>query len=103
MSHVDTLASVRRSERVVVAFPGPDADHLLDRRNPDLAVADLAGAGRLDDGLGHPLGELLVDQYLDADLRDELDRVLGPAVDLGVPPLPTISLDLGDGQAQHTD
>src|SRR5437588_2724794 len=91
------------SERVVVAFTGPDPNHRLNRRNPDLAVADLAGAGRADDGVSDPLGKLGVDQYLDADLRDELDRVLRPAVDLGVTALPAVSLDLRDGQTQHAD
>src|SRR6202007_1663069 len=91
-----------RSECVVVAFPGPDTDHPLYRRNPDLAVADLSGAGRADDGVNHSLGKLLIDQYLDADLRDEFDRILGSAVDLGVPPLPAIPLHFGDGPTQHT-
>ena len=43
-------------EGVVVRFTGPDAHRVLDRRNEDLAVADLAGfRGALDrsEGLVH--------------------------------------------------
>ena len=38
-------------DRRFVGLAGADAHHLLDRRDEDLAVADLAGLGRLDDGL----------------------------------------------------
>ena len=40
----------RGLQRLFVAFAGADADSLFDRRDEDLAVADLAGAGGLDDG-----------------------------------------------------
>ena len=41
----------RRSERVVALFAGADADRLLDGHDEDLAVADLAGLGGVDDRL----------------------------------------------------
>ena len=38
-----------RSERVRAPLAGADPDHVVDRDRPDLAVADLAGLGALDD------------------------------------------------------
>ena len=42
------------SEGVVSHLPGADADDVLDRRQPHLAVADLVGAGGVDDGVDDP-------------------------------------------------
>ena len=71
----------------------------LDGRDPHLAVADLAGARRLDDRLHDRVGLGVVDEHLDAHLRDEVDLVLGAAVHLGVAALAPEALDLGDGEA----
>src|ERR1700744_3830089 len=89
------------SKRVVVAFPGPDADPTLHRRNPDLAVADLAGTGHPNDGIDDSLRELVVDHDVDSGLGHEVNRVLGSTVDLGVAALPAVALDFGDGQPEH--
>jgi len=40
-----------------------------------------------DDRVHHASGVRFVDEHLDADLRQEVDAVLRPAVDLGVPAL----------------
>src|SRR5271155_2266123 len=90
------------SKRVVIALARPDTDHTFDRGNPDLAVADLPRAGGSDDGVNDSLHKLVVDYHVNSDLRDELDGVFGSAVDLGVPSLPAVPLDFGDGQTQHT-
>src|SRR5262245_43338464 len=42
-----------RSKRVVVRLAGADADRVLERRDEDLAVADLAGARRGGERLDH--------------------------------------------------
>src|ERR1051326_6789314 len=39
-------------DRVAAALTGPDADHVVDRQDEDLAIADAAGLGRLLDRLG---------------------------------------------------
>jgi hypothetical protein len=62
----------------VIAFAGSDADQTLDRRHPHLAVADLSCSGGVDDRIDDPLNPLVVDNDLDAGLRDEVDRVLRP-------------------------
>src|SRR6478735_10278544 len=68
--------------RVTVA--GADPHHRVDRADPDLAVADSSGLRGLDHDADHVLGVAVVDDDLDADLRDQRDVVLGTAVDLGV-------------------
>src|SRR6185312_10931618 len=80
------------------ALARADADDLLDRRDEDLAVADLAGARRLDDRLDRALGERVLQDHLDLDLRQEIDDVLGAAVELGVALLAAEALDLGHGE-----
>ena len=58
----------------------------------------------VDDGDAEDVvGVLVVDDDLDADLRDERDVVLGTAVDLRVALLPTVAADLADGHAGDTE
>src|SRR5580700_1227831 len=59
-------------QRGVVGFAGADADHALDLRDEDLAVADLAGLGGLEDRLDHLLGQLAAHGDLDARLGDKV-------------------------------
>jgi hypothetical protein len=99
---IDRRSQPSTSEGVVIALAGPDTDHARDRRNPDLAVADLPGAGGADDSINDSLDKLVVDQHLDTGLRDEIDLVLGSPIDLGVPALPSVALDFGNGQTKHT-
>src|SRR6476469_9552227 len=61
---------------------------LLDRGNEYLAVTDLAGACRLDDGIDRALDQAVGDDDFDLDLGQKIDDVLGAAVKLGVPFLP---------------
>ena len=54
-------ARVARARVQTAAFAdlaGANADHLLDRGHENLAVADLAGARRLDDRLDRALDQL---------------------------------------------
>src|SRR5215813_10746156 len=76
-------------ERIGAGLAGADADRLLDAGDEDLAVADLAGAGRLADRLDRTLDHGVVDHDLDLDLGQEAHRVLGPTIDLGLAFLPT--------------
>ena len=77
--------------------------HVVDRHGPDLAVADGAGAGRLDDALDETGRVGVVDQDLDLDLRHELDRVLGAAVHLGVAALAAEALHGRRREPVHTE
>ena len=57
--HARMRLRTRCSERVGVGLAGADAHGLIDRRDEDLAVADLAGLGGVGDGFDHlvdPIG-----------------------------------------------
>src|SRR5262245_35474239 len=73
-----------RSDGIVAALAGADPDDLLDVADPHLAVADLVGAGRLHDGVAHPLDVVVAHHRLDPHLGDEVDVVLRAPVRLGV-------------------
>jgi hypothetical protein len=73
------------------------------RGDEDLAVADLAGARRLDDRLDRRLELAVGDHHLDLHLGQEIDDVLGAPVELGVALLPAEALHLGHGQAGDAD
>src|SRR6266545_5753290 len=91
------------SERIRSHLAGADAHRLVDGQHPDLAVADRAGSGAGDDRLDRVVGDLVVDQQLDAGLGQQLHPVLGAPVDLGVPLLAAEAAGLGDGQALDAD
>src|SRR5690242_9659410 len=78
---------------------GADADSLLDRCHENLAVADLAGAGGLADGVDHALDQRVLDHHLDLHFGQEAHGVLGAAIDLGLALLPTEALHFADRQA----
>ena len=80
-----------RQMRFVADLPGSDADRHLDRLDPELAVADLAGPGRVDDRVGDLLGVAVGAEHLDAHLGQEVDLVLAAAVHLGVAALATVT------------
>ena len=63
-----------RSERGGALFPGPDADDAGNRRNDDLAVADLAGGGRLDDGSDDGVHVGVVGHELELEAGGEVER-----------------------------
>ena len=56
------------SERLGAPFSGADANDGVDRRDPDLPVTDLPGAGRLGDGVDDLVDLVVVDGDLDAAL-----------------------------------
>jgi hypothetical protein len=57
----------------------------------------------LHDGLDAAIDVAVLDHDLDLDLGQEVDHVLGAAVELGVALLAAEALDLGDGQTRHAD
>jgi hypothetical protein len=76
---------------------GADPHHRAHVGHPHLAVTDLPGGGGVDDGLDRSVRGLLVDDDVEADLRHQVDLVLGASVDLHVPTLATDALHLLDG------
>src|SRR5690606_25826485 len=92
-----------RLQRLVAGFAGADAHALFEVVDEDLAVADLAGARRGFERLDRALDQIVGDGHLDLHLRQEVDHVLGAAVQLGVALLAAEALDLGDRDALHAD
>jgi hypothetical protein len=82
---------------------GANTYHLLNRHDKNLAVADFAGTRRLDDGVNGGINVLGIDDDFDLDLGQEIDDILGTAIQLGMALLAAETLDLGDGQAGNTD
>src|SRR5712664_2193307 len=92
-----------KSDCRFVGLPGADADDLLNRGDEDLAVADLAGAGRFDDRFDRPIREFVRHHHLDLHLGQEVHHVLRPAIELGMTLLPAETLDLGHGKPGDPD
>src|SRR5262245_20508586 len=90
-------------ERVGSGLTRADPPHLLDGHYPHLAVTDLACARGLEESAGHAIDVVVVDQDLDPHLRDEVDRVLGAAIHLGVAALAPEPLDVGHGEALDSE
>src|ERR1700742_238139 len=57
-------------DSVLATFTGTDADHVLDRGDEDLAVADTTGAGGRDDRLHRTLNNGVVAHHLDLHLGE---------------------------------
>ena len=85
------------------AFAGADADRLLDVGYEDLAVADAAGLRSLADGLDGALDHVVAEHDLDLHLGQEIDDILGAAIEFGVTLLAAESLGLGHGDALQAD
>src|SRR4051812_14959337 len=90
-------------ERRRIGLAGADANDLRKIEHEDLAVADLAGVRGFLDRLDRLLEQLRLDRRLHLHLGEEIDHVLGAAVELGVALLPAEAFDLGDGDALHPD
>src|SRR5664280_662111 len=94
---------VSGSEGVFAGLAGSDADDLLERRDEDLAVADLAGAGSRLDRLDDAIDDRVIDGGFDLHLGQKIDDVLGTPVQLGVPLLPAEALHLRHRDALNAD
>src|ERR1700722_19466148 len=92
-----------RLKRVLVRLAGADPDRRVEAVDEDLAVADLACARRSDDRFDHLVGDVRVDRDLDFQLGKEAHGVFGAAIDLGMPLLPPVALDLSHCQPVHSD
>src|SRR5215211_2919162 len=77
-----------RSDRLGARLAGADPDRFLDARYKNLAIADAPGMGRLADRLDGALDHVVGDDDLELHLRQEVDDVLGAAVEFGDALLP---------------
>jgi len=76
---------------------------VLDGRNEDLAVADLAGLGRLRDGFDDLVDVASACDDLDLHFRQEAHGVFRTPIDFGVALLPAVAFDLGDRHALNAN
>src|SRR5690606_7067322 len=91
------------SERVFAGLAGAHPQDALEVEHEDLSVADLAGARGLCDGLDRGFGQCVRHRRLELDLTNEVHRVFGTAVDLGVTRLRAEALDLRHHHPPDTD
>src|SRR5258708_3312763 len=87
----------------VAALASANSDGIVDARHEDLAVADAAGVGRAADRLDRLLDHLILDDELDLHLGQEVDHVLGAAIELGMSLLPSEPLGFQDSDALEPD
>src|SRR5580698_2250776 len=90
-------------QRGVVGLAGTDADDALDVGDENLAVADLAGLGRLEDGLDHLIGQVAANGHLDPGLGHKIHHIFSAAVQLGMAALTTKSLYFRDSHSRNAD
>src|SRR5262245_40253363 len=90
------------SKRRVAGLARADTHRMLEIEDEHLAIADRARARGPRDGFQYLLDERVRHSRFDLRLRNEVDRVLGPAVELGMPLLSAEALDLGHRHALHT-
>jgi hypothetical protein len=76
---------------------------LLDRTHEDLAVANLAGAGGLDDRFHGTVDNTIIHHRFDLDLGQEVDDILRAPVQLGMALLAAESFYFRHCQARNAD
>src|SRR5688572_25782908 len=90
-------------QRRRIGLAGADANDFFQVEDEDLSVADLAGIGGLLDGLDRLLEHLALHRGLELHLGQEIDDILGAAVQLGVALLPAKALHLRHRDSLHAD
>ena len=91
------------SEGAVAGFAGANAPYLVDCRNENLAVADLAGLGGVDDGFDDAFDQVVGDCDFNLGFGKKINNILGSAVEFGVAALAAEAFDLTDGHALDSD
>src|SRR5450830_104474 len=90
-------------DRFRSCLAGTDANDLLNFLNENFAVANLAGACRLDDGVNDRLDHAVVDDNFDLHLGQEIDHIFSAAIQLSVALLTTETFDFGHGETSDAD
>src|ERR1700722_1648781 len=82
---------------------GPDADHFFKCRDKDFAIANFPGPRPFSDGLQNSGNQLIRRQDRDLYFGQEVNRILGAAVNLGMTLLTAEAPYLGYGYSLHAD
>src|SRR3546814_12207176 len=88
--------------RVRTGFNGTNTINLLEIKDENLAIADLAGSGRLLDRFDDLINHVILDGNFELDLGQEIDDILGTAVELGVTFLTSKTLQFGNRDPLHS-
>src|ERR1700730_13171891 len=99
LGYLPLVSAVRALDRVLTGFSRTNANNFVDRRDEDLAVADLSGTRSLGDHVDHLLNVVVRHDDLDLHLRHEIDDVGRAAVDFFLTAGPSEAFDLGDRHA----
>ena len=91
------------SDGLFTLLAGANPDDALDALHEDLAIADPAGIGGLDDAVDAVFDDIVRDNRLDFHLGNEIDDVFSTSIQFRVPLLSTESLDLGHGDPRDPD
>src|SRR5699024_976534 len=81
------------------ALTGAHAVNVFNRCYPELAVTNLSGISRFDDGIGNLIHAVISHENFHLDFRNEISGVFCTAVDLIVSTLLAISLRLSHRQS----
>src|SRR3989344_9308473 len=100
MGHLDRSRLLCGSDFVLA---GPDVPELIDGNHRDPAVAVPAGMGSLQDGLHYALDLVVSNGNHDVDLRQEIDNVFSPMVELRVTLLPAIASGLDRPEPRESE
>jgi hypothetical protein len=86
---------------LATGLAGADANDFFEGCHKDFAVADFAGARRIDDGFYDLLGNIIRDCHFDLGFRQKIDDILGSTIELCMTPLAAETLDFGDGNTLY--
>jgi hypothetical protein len=86
---------IARSNRIVVALAGTDAQGTFDGDHEDLAIADAAGLGCRGNRFNDAIDEGITDYDFKLHLGQEIHDIFGAAIEFGVALLASKALGLG--------
>ena len=84
-------------------FSSTDAVRLFNWRDKYFSVADFSRLGGFNYGFNRFVNHIRRNANIQHDFRQQLHGIFAPAVDFGVPLLPSESFDLGDRHALYAD
>src|SRR5580698_9424353 len=90
-------------KRVTIRFAGADTHDLLERRDENLSVADLACLRLRGNRVDHRVEHLALHCHFDFELGQETDGVFRAAIDFCVPLLPPVAFDLSHRHALNAE
>src|SRR5208282_2964804 len=96
-------SGTRSLDCAVALFTGADAPGVVNGGDKDLAVANLAGLGGLEDGFNGGLHQRFRQDGFDFDLGQKIHGVFAAAIDFGVPLLAAKTFDFHDGHTEDAD